>query len=321
MLPSASTGRIINRDDVYMKEYKIHLPTIGVYDNGNYHVALLKDGTKIRYNDLDGFVPEKPESIDLKITNYCPGVNGAVCPNCHEKSNPSGKHGDIMNLKFLDTMLPYSEVAIGGGNPLDHPDLIPFLEKLRDLNLVANMTVNQWSFERDWKFIDYLVANNLVWGLGVSVNKVTDNFIRHVKYYKNSVVHTICGITPIEQYEQLRMYGMKILMLGYKRFGRGANLYIREHENIDRRIEELRRWLPSHMDGFKCVSFDNLAIEQLGLQSIVSERDWNVMYMGDEGFASMYVDAVEMKYARNSTSTVRYTVEDDIKTMFDKVRS
>lgn len=47
------------------------MKTLGKYKNGNYRVAMLVDGSKIRYNDLDFFEPEKPESIDLKATNRC----------------------------------------------------------------------------------------------------------------------------------------------------------------------------------------------------------------------------------------------------------
>ena len=38
------------------------------YRNGNYNVTILEDGTKIRHNKLDCFIPEKPESMDIKIT-------------------------------------------------------------------------------------------------------------------------------------------------------------------------------------------------------------------------------------------------------------
>ena len=118
------------------------MSVLGQYKNGNYTVTILQDGTKIRYNELDFFNPEKPESMDVKITNRC----NIGCPMCHENSTCDGKHGDIMNLPFFDTLLPYTEIAIGGGNPLSHPDFIPFLEKLKERNLISNMTINQIHF-------------------------------------------------------------------------------------------------------------------------------------------------------------------------------
>ena len=42
---------------------------LGAYKNGNYHVCIMDDGTKIRSNDLDFFKAEFPVSMDIKITN------------------------------------------------------------------------------------------------------------------------------------------------------------------------------------------------------------------------------------------------------------
>ncbi len=41
------------------------------YQNGNYIMRILEDGTKIRLSDNP--IPEYPESIDVKITNKCDG--------------------------------------------------------------------------------------------------------------------------------------------------------------------------------------------------------------------------------------------------------
>ena len=46
------------------------------YTNGNYHVTLLNDGTKIRYNRLDNLTPAFAESIDCNITERCDGGCG-----------------------------------------------------------------------------------------------------------------------------------------------------------------------------------------------------------------------------------------------------
>ena len=87
------------------------------YRNGNYNVCLnLINGTKIRQNSLDYFLPNTIESCDIKITNRCYG--GTNCAFCHEGSSPFGKHGDILSPSWLDKLHPYTELAIGGGNPL-----------------------------------------------------------------------------------------------------------------------------------------------------------------------------------------------------------
>ena len=45
-------------------------PILGEYDNGNYHVTIYEDGTKVRYNNQYTLIPQFPESIDCKISRY-----------------------------------------------------------------------------------------------------------------------------------------------------------------------------------------------------------------------------------------------------------
>lgn len=296
---------------------------IGQVKNGNYIMQLWSDGTKIRYNDLDFFRPESIESCDLKITNCCNGVNGVLCPQCHEKSNPNGKHGDIMNLKFIDTMLPYTEIAIGGGDPLTHPDIVHFLEKLKERKLIANMTVNQWSLMQNLDKIDWLIENELIHGLGVSLNDPTDEFIKEIEKYPNAVIHVINGIVDMLQIKKLSGHHLKLLILGFKTYGRGGPYYKALSGQVEALKSRFYDELPAIIeDGlFDCVSFDNLAIEQLNPKRLMSDDEWQKFYLGNDGFASMYIDAVNEEFAKSSVSTERYPVEDDIKTMFDKVRS
>lgn len=111
---------------------------LGRYRNGNYITTILSDGTRIRETNDDEFIPDHAENMDIKITNCC----SMSCPFCHEGSTKDGKHGDILNEKFIETLHPYQECAIGGGNILEHPDLIPFLKKLKEKKVIANITVN-----------------------------------------------------------------------------------------------------------------------------------------------------------------------------------
>ena len=106
------------------------------YKNGNYTVFLYTDGTKEKITEEEHFKAEFPDSIDLKITNYC----DANCPMCHENSGTHGLHADL-NAPFLSSLPAGIELAIGGGNPLSHPDLIPFLKRMKDMGIVCNITL------------------------------------------------------------------------------------------------------------------------------------------------------------------------------------
>ena len=287
--------------------------------NGNYTMYLdLETGTKIRKNDLDFFDPEKPESMDIKITNKC----DMGCQFCHENSTSDGLHGDIMNLKFIETLLPYTELAIGGGNPLTHPDLIPFLEKCKALKLVPSITINQYHFMKPeyQELIDKLVNEKLIYGLGVSLTVASDDFINKIKKYPNAVIHIINGVQPISQVRKLYDHNLKVLILGYKMFRRGVDYYTNSVEHVK---NDYYNELAEMIKHFEVVSFDNLALKQLEVKRLLTEDEWNEFFMGDDGSHTMYIDCINKQYARSSTAPIedRKPLLDDIKSMFDYIKS
>lgn len=289
------------------------------YRNGNYNVHInLSNGTKIRENELDCFVPEYPESMDIKITNMC----NMGCKFCHENSTPDGLHGDIMNLEFINTLHPYTELAIGGGNPLEHPDLEAFLRKCQELFLIPSMTVHQRHFMENLDFLRMLRDEKLIYGLGVSVISPTQDLIDALKEFPNAVVHVIAGIVTYADLAALADNDLKILLLGYKDFRRGADMHNSVGRAIDDKIQMLYELLPTMKDHhwFNTISFDNLAIKQLTPARLLSEEEYDQFYMGDDGSHTMYVDCVNKKFAISSTSPVTYDILPDIKDMFAKVR-
>lgn len=301
---------------------------IGKYQNGNYTVSIFDDGTKIRENDLDFFEAEFPESMDLKITNKC--HNG--CAFCHENSTCDGKHGDIMSPSFIDKLHPYTEIAIGGGNPLEHPDLVPFLEKLKSLKMIPSMTIRQNDFMDNLDLITELVDKKLIYGLGISlVTTKQDGFIEAVQKFPNAVIHVINGIVTLDELEMLAYHNLKILILGYKEVRRGKDLFYSDLATqswIMQLRKETYDMLPQIIGcrWFDVVSFDNLAIKQLNPQRLMSKEKWDEMYMGDDGIdgemtsASMFIDMVERQFAKNSCSMDRYTLMDNITDMYNVLR-
>ena len=289
-----------------------------IYKNGNYIVKFnTLDGTKIRETEEDEFIPEFAENMDVKITNYC----DMGCKYCHEGSSTKGKHADILNEKFVDTLHPYQEVAIGVGDVTSHPDLIPFLQKLKDKKVIANITVNQKHFEEKQELIKKLVDEKLVYGIGVSLVDPTDEFISLVKQYPNAVIHVINGILQPSNIETLSDKGLKILILGYKHLRRGNEWYNKDHEHIVANQVWLKENLADVLNHFNVVSFDNLAIEQLDVRRLLSDEEWDEFYMGNDGTTTYYIDMVERKFAQSSTASFdkRYDLLDSVDDMFRKI--
>src|SRR3990170_2082192 len=62
-----------------------------------------------------------PETIDLKITGYC--AHG--CPYCYQDSTPDQAHAPFALVERVFDGLdqaPY-QMALGGGEPTEHPEL------------------------------------------------------------------------------------------------------------------------------------------------------------------------------------------------------
>lgn len=292
---------------------------LGRYINGNFVSTIYDDGTVIRETVEDEFIPAFASNMDIKICNYC----DMGCPFCHEGSTTNGKFGDILNEKFIDTLHPYQEVALGGGDATSHPDLIPFLQKLKERKVIVNMTVNQIHFERKQELIKKLVDEKLIYGLGVSLVNPTEHFVELISQYPNAVIHVINGILKPSDVEALANKSLKMLILGYKTLRRGNDYLDENKSSIGNKEHWLYEELSEVINQFKVVSFDNLAIEQLNVRRLMSDEDWNDFYMGDDGTMTYYIDMVERKFARSSTADFdkRYDLLDSVDDMFNKIIS
>lgn len=298
------------------QEKLIGKPVLAVYQNGNHYVAIFTDGTKIKETidpDADHFTHEFAENSDIKITDYCDGG----CVYCHENSTVKGIHGDLKKIEAtLDTLHEGTEMAVGGGNALAHPDLIWFLEKLKSRGVIANITINQRHLKPYKDLICKLVAEKLVNGIGVSLtdSSNTDDFKFIDTLGENVVIHTIAGILSEKDINCLK--GRKVLILGYKDLRRGHSLLEKDSDSINKNIEWLKGFLPTMRHICKLISFDCLGIEQINPKKIFNMPDevYNSLFQGadtdvmdSEGnitCSTFYIDVPNMTVARMSTASL-----------------
>jgi hypothetical protein len=272
------------------------------YNNGNTIVTMYKDGTKVReYDDNVTPKPIFPESIDIKITDYC----DMGCKYCHESSTTKGKHGDLDKLLEIIDVLPSGcEISIGGGNPLSHPNLISFLNRTKEKGIINNLTVNQGHLGVYFDTIKYLLENELIYGLGISVISNQWKYVQELtKLTDNIVFHVIAGVNDIGVIDRIKEFKPipKILILGYKDWGFGVNW---RTEEVDNNIWKWYVNLP-HMIGKCIISFDNLAIEQLNVKRFFTKDKWDMFYMGDDFVFTMYIDAVKQEFSPTSRNPMR----------------
>ena len=294
---------------------------IATYKNGNTTTTIYDDGTKTHFTMDDEFEFEFPESHDISISQCCD--NG--CEWCYYGCSPTGKHGKLTGWKFFDSMRPYTEIAINLQFPL-HPDLESFLFEMRQRKIIVNATINQNHFMSDSgrELIEAYSDLGLIKGIGISLtNPTQDGFIEEVKKYPNAVIHIIAGVTPWEDIQYLMGYGLKILILGYKQTGRGKDYFCRFENvfSITSKITDLGNNLDEVIEGFKVVSFDNLAIQQLCIKDRLTDKEWEMFYGGDDGTVTFFIDLVKCVFARSSLSPITYPIGDKtIDEMFEIIR-
>jgi radical SAM protein with 4Fe4S-binding SPASM domain len=82
-----------------------------------------------------------PELLDISITNYC----DKGCAFCYRSSGPDGRHmplGDYAGLIAQAANAGVLQVALGGGNPNQHPEFTDILRLTRESGIVPSYTTN-----------------------------------------------------------------------------------------------------------------------------------------------------------------------------------
>jgi len=292
---------------------------IAKYKNGNTYTTLYEDGTKEHFTIDDNFKFDFAESCDIQISQCCD--NG--CEWCYYGCSPTGKHGKLTGWNFFETMHPYTEIAINLQKPMPN-GIGLFLGKMKNKKVIVNITINQNHFMDEYfrPIINYLVHEDLIKGIGISLtNPRQEKFIETVKQYPNTVIHVIAGVTPWEDIQYLMGHGLKLLILGYKKLERGEKYYNHSSTFVENNIKQFETGLNEIINGFKIVSFDNLAIEQLHLKDKLSEKEWEMFYGGDDGTVTFFIDLVKGVFARSSLSRIVYTIGDKtIDEMFEIIR-
>ena len=82
-----------------------------------------------------------PELLDISITNYCE----RGCRFCYRQSSRQGTHmamGDLQRVVEQAQELGVLQIALGGGNPNQHPEFCNILRLIKEHNIVPSYTTN-----------------------------------------------------------------------------------------------------------------------------------------------------------------------------------
>lgn len=82
-----------------------------------------------------------PELLDVSITNYC--EHG--CRFCYRQSSRNGKHISLEDMFMIVKQaaeIGVLQIALGGGNPNQHPQFVEILRMIHDAGIVPSYTSN-----------------------------------------------------------------------------------------------------------------------------------------------------------------------------------
>lgn len=122
---------------------------------GYNFVCIPETGVTMRWGDTvseDPYMAPWPELADISISNYC--TNG--CEYCYRSSNQEGAFMSVSDYRFVLEELTSEEygsifqVALGGGEPLLHPDFVEILRVTREeYGIIPNYTTCGKFFNQD----------------------------------------------------------------------------------------------------------------------------------------------------------------------------
>lgn len=217
---------------------RLHRDSIQNY----YHIFDHETGIAVRWrkNDKDPFWRvEGPELLDVSITDYCE----RECEFCYRKAN---SHGSFMELSLYGEILQQAEkigvqqIALGGGNPNQHPDFIRFLKMAREHHIVASYTTNGQGMTEEiyratkmyggavavsWYF-PYSDAMKVIEKCGKQGIPVNIHFV----LYKESLPE---ALALLQSEKVLWNYVNAIIFLNYKPLGFKIYEGLQDDKNID----------------------------------------------------------------------------------------
>jgi radical SAM protein with 4Fe4S-binding SPASM domain len=209
-----------------------------------------------------------PELLDISITNFCE----RGCEFCYRSSSISGKHMRLSEYENVITQageIGVLQVALGGGNPNQHPEFVTILELTRKYGIVPSYTTNGEGLT------DTILAatSELCGAMAVSYypsngNDFYENLFARCSYYQiKTNLHLIISAGTVDAIELLLEYPPSwfekvnaCVFLNYKPVGRGVGhgdkevLCYNRAEKFFRKVSESKKKI-----GFDSCSISGIA--------------------------------------------------------------
>lgn len=264
---------------------------------GDYHfLADAESGVTFRWgNTLEENPPfaPVPELADISISNRC----SKGCSFCYKDSTPNGKVMSVEEYcQVLDSLCSPKygtifQVAIGGGEPLEHPDFLNIVDETVKRGIVLNFTTNGRLLTKE-------ICTKLkgkIGALAISVSSIAD--LKKMRYAIDCAngmkvnIHYILSKHSIEEatemvngmYNDLLREINAIVFLTYKPAGRGTDgLMLEEGKELNAFIDAVKAPKSCCKIGFDACFVPMLIREKAVRNEMVDACEG--------GFFSVYID-------------------------------
>lgn len=117
------------------------------HPNQHYHTLFdQKTGFFVRKEEAGwpepSWAEDGPELIDLSITSYCQRKCSFCYRNANDKTYTHLRLADINHVVEQASTCGTLQIALGGGNPNQHPDFVEVLRIVRKADIVPSYTTN-----------------------------------------------------------------------------------------------------------------------------------------------------------------------------------
>lgn len=280
---------------------------------GKYWTLLTKgwEGPKKYRFSLDGgeVEPQKafsPELLDIKITDYC--TYG--CDFCYQGSTKAGKHAPLETLlEAVDLLkgMKVMEVAIGGGEPTEHPFLNEFLRGLNAAGITPNLTTKnpEW-VQKYFKGQSWDERHNL--GIGLSISSAKEILDRNSLGHHAVTYHAVLGATHPADLFDILMKAPRVLLLDWKSTGRGAKgpkYPVGEWVNVVKAVKALKVAKDVDGDGYEWTIGIDTPLAAKYAKDLQAMGVDHTFYETQEGKFSAYWDLVKGQIGPSSYDPAR----------------
>ena len=246
------------------------------------------------------YKPTNPLLVDFKITDYC----SQNCDFCYMGSSIAGKHMEF-NRKILNSILDSKifEVALGGGEPTEHPDFYNIISYLVAGGIVVNFST------KNIEWFDHPIEVNKVlnkigaFAFSVQTVEEIDKIYNKMNKYKYDLNKLSIQIIPDvltknklkAMFKKCYEHNIPITLLGFKTVARGCSFERTGNESAW--VSVLKECVIDNI--YPTISVDTTIAAKT--EDLLKKEGINkYLYHIHEGIYSMYIDGVENKCGPSS---------------------